>query len=196
MADTDDETETDAETNANDAGLPTAVAERITELTRRSRAALDDGEAYETRRETLLSEYGYRMRVREDDTREVVVCHPEEWVDEEGRIRIGQIEDTDRAVEIPLSGPGEADDWETIETHNRTLADRIDREYGPAHGANAHAFADFIGNHYAKPIEAATPAEREEFRTEYFPRNVWPTETQREVLEESLALLAALEDFE
>ena len=66
---------------------------------------------------------------------------------------------------------------------------RVREEHGDPHGANAHAFADFMGNHYAKRVEAATPAEREEFLEEYFRRNAWPTEAQRDAVERSLRLV-------
>ena len=96
--------------------------------------------------------------------------------------------DTDRAVERSLSGVG-SDDWETVEAHNRAVAERVRAEHGEVHGGNAHAFADFMSNHYVKRVETATPEEREEFREEYLPRNAWPTEAQREAVERSLRLV-------
>ena len=176
--------------------LPDDVAERATELTRRAREAVDDAEraAYLEDRDALLAEYGYVARVRSEDTRDVLVCHPEEWLGD-GVVRVDRIEDTSRAVERPLSGPGEGDDWAAIDAHNREIADRIAEEFGPTHGATARAFADFMSNHYAKPMEKATPREREEFRTEYLPRNAWPTEEQLSVLDETMAILAEPRDY-
>ena len=41
----------------------------------------------------------------------------------------------------------------------------------------------------SETVETATPAERAEFLEEYFPRNVWPTDDQRAVVERSLGLV-------
>ncbi|WP_254838663.1 DUF7108 family protein [Natronomonas marina] len=174
---------------ADETPLPQEVVNRALTLTRRMRAAVDDNEraAYRTERDRLLGEHDYVPRVREDDPGETLVLYPDEWV-EEGVVRVDRIEDTDRAVERSLSGVGSGD-WETVEEHNRSVAERVREEYGDPHGENAHAFADFMSNHYAKRVEEATPAEREEFREEYFRRNAWPTEAQREAVEESLRLL-------
>jgi len=98
---------------------------------------------------------------------------------------VDRVEDTDRAVERSLSGVG-SDDWGDVAAHNRRIADRVADVHGDPHGATAHAYADFMSNHYAKRLEAASPAERREFREEYLPRNGWPTEAQREAVEESL----------
>lgn len=170
--------------------LPEDTADEAERLTRLAREVIDESEAeaYRTERAELLAEHGYTSRVREDGTRDVLVLHPEEWV-EDGKIRVERIEDVDRGIERPLSGPGPGDDWEEIEGHNRAVAERIEREHGEVHGANAHAFADFMSNHYAKPVEMATRGEREEFKTEYFPRNAWPSEKQRALLDESLTLV-------
>ena len=169
--------------------LPDDVAARARTLTRRMREAVDDEEraAYREERAGLLAEHGYVSRVREDDTGETLVLYPEEWVDD-GVVQVDRIEDTDRAVEQSLSGVG-SDDWETVEAHNRAVAERVRTEHGEVHGGNAHAFADFMSNHYAKRVETATPEEREEFREEYLPRNAWPTEAQREAVERSLRLV-------
>ena len=153
------------------------------------REAVDDNErvAYREERDGLLAEHGYVPRVREDDPGETLVLYPDEWV-EEGVVRIDRIEDTGRAVERSLSGVG-SDDWEAVEAHNRAVAEQVRAEHGEVHGANAHAFADFMSNHYAKRVEAATSDEREEFREEYLPRNAWPTGAQREAVERSLRLV-------
>jgi hypothetical protein len=41
-------------------------------------------------------------------------------------------------------------------------------------------------------VEAATTAMREEFLTDYFPRNAWPDDDQRAAVEESLELVTAV----
>ena len=140
-----------------------------------------------SRRAELLAEYGYEMRVREDDTGDVLVCYPAEWV-ADGVIQPEMVEDTDRGVEIRLSGPGDPDEWDDVEAENRAVVERVRAHHGEVHGATARALADFMGNHYAKPIAEATPEELAEFREEYFPRNAWPTEQQRELLDDSVEL--------
>ncbi|MES3517627.1 MAG: rnhA operon protein [Natronomonas sp.] len=184
---TPDDTE-GADSEGTDQPLPNPVLERVERLTHSARNADDDRAAdHRAERERLLAAHGYTARIRNEDTRDVLVCHPEEWL-EDGLVRPERIDDTDRAVEIPLSGPGDAE-WDEIESHNRGIADAIEAEHGPVHGANAHAFADFAGNHYLKPMETTTDAEREEFRREYFPRNAWPSEKQRRLLSRTLELI-------
>jgi len=168
--------------------LPQPVVSQAERLTRLARRAVDENEieAYRTERAELLEEYGFTPRIRNDDTGDVLVLHPEEWLDEGGIARVGDIEDTDRAVERSLEGPGDPDDWDEVAAHNDELASTVREECGDVHGANAEAFVTFLSNHYAKRVESATPAEIEEFRTDYYVRNVWPTESQRCALEESL----------
>ncbi|MCL7419097.1 MAG: rnhA operon protein [Halalkalicoccus sp.] len=169
------------------AELPDDVVEEATRLTKLARAAVDSDEAtaYRDHRTELLADHGFSARVREDDATETLVFHPAEWVDD-GAIRPDRVENVDRAVEIQVAGPQSPDDWDAVERHNRAIAARVREEYGDVHGDNADAFADFMGNHYAKPIEAATPEERAEFVEEYFVRNAWPSEAQTEVVEQSL----------
>jgi len=69
------------------------------------------------------------------------------------------------------------------------VAAAVGDAYGDVHGANAAAFADFMSNHYARPVESATDVEIEEFLTEYFPRNAWPTDAQKAVVDESVELV-------
>lgn len=166
---------------------PAAVVEAAERLTRRAREAVDEAEAaaYLRDRDERLAGHGYTARVREDDSRDVLVLHPERWT-EDGTIRTDRIEDIDRGVEVPLSGPGEADDWAAVDEHNRDLVATVREYHGEVHAANAAALADFMGNHYAKPIESATRSELLEFLEEYFPRNAWPTDEQRAVVEKSV----------
>jgi hypothetical protein len=195
---------------AGDDELPRETVERAQRLTRLAHEAVDDAEAdaYRDERSELLDDYDFRARVREEDTGATLVLHPDEWVervapeeqrDEGGetaevRIRTERIGDTDRAVEVSLSGPGDPDDWESVEEHNREIAARVREAHGDAHGDNAAAFADFMGNHYARPVESATSGEVSEFLSEYFPRNAWPTEKQRTTVEESIDLVFEVAD--
>ena len=170
--------------------LPESVAEEAERLTRLARDAVDENEAaaYRDRRGALLETHEYTARLRSEDHGEVLVLHPVEWV-EDGVVRVDRVDDVSRAVEVPLDGTGDPDEWDDVEAHNRALAESVEAEHGTVHGANAHAFADFMGNHYARPIERATERQITEFTEEYFPRNAWPTEEQREALETSLDLL-------
>ena len=184
----DEPGEGDAE--GSEGPLPEAVVEEAERLTRLARDAVDGNEAaaYRDRRETLLSAHGYTARRRSEDHGEVLVLHPSEWV-EEGAIRVEYVDDVSRAVEVPLDGTGDPDEWDEVEAHNRALAESVEAEHGEVHGANAHAFADFMGNHYARPVERATERQVREFTEEYFTRNAWPSEDQREALDRSLDLL-------
>lgn len=162
-------------------------------LTRRARRASDDAEAdaYRKRRDALLAEEGFVARVREEDTRDVLVCHPGEWV-EDGVVRPDDVDDLDRAAEVPLSGPGDPDRWDAVDEHNRAVAAAVADAHGPAHGANAEAFADYMSNHLAKPIEDATPEAVAEFLEDYYVRNVWPSEDAAAVVEESVELARSM----
>jgi hypothetical protein len=160
-----------------------AAAERLTRLARR---AVDDAEAtaYERDRDERLAEHGFTARVRESD--DTLVLHPSAWLDGD-EVRTDRIEDTDRAVEIPLSGVGDAEEWEAVATHNAAVVDAVEEAGGAVHAANARAFADFMDNHYARRVETATAAEVQEFLTEYYPRNAWPSDREREAIARSLA---------
>jgi hypothetical protein len=177
---------------ADETPLPDEVVTRAATLTRRIRRAVDDVEraAFREERDRLLVGHDYVARVRDDDTGATLVLYPEEWV-AEGVVQVDRSEDTDRAVERSLSGVG-TDDWDDVEAHNRRIATRVAEVHGDPHGATVHAFADFMSNHYGKRIEAASPAERREFREEYFPRNAWPTAAQRDAVERSLRLVEAV----
>ncbi|APW98251.1 rnhA operon protein [Halobiforma lacisalsi AJ5] len=170
--------------------LPAEVVDEAERLTRLERTVPDEKEAraHADRRDDLLAEHDFTARVREDDGDDVLVLHPAEWL-EDGVIRTDQVEDTSRAVELPLEGAGDPDDWDEVDAHNRELVAEVRERHGDVHGDNAAALADFVGNHYAKPIESLTAAELEEFRSEYFVRNAWPSEKQRDVIAESIELL-------
>ena len=169
--------------------LPRDVVEEAERLTRLAREATVDAEraAYLDHRADLLASRDYTARVREDDTRDVLVLHPAEWV-EDGTIRTERIEDVDRGLEVPLSGPGAGDDWAEIDTYNRALVEQVRESHGDTHAANVAALADFAGNHYAKPITELTAPELREFRDDYFRRNAWPSADQRDLVEKSVEL--------
>lgn len=168
--------------------LPPEVVDEAARLTRLARRVGSDAEAarYREERDATLADYGFVARVRDAD--DTLVCHPAEWL-VDGTVRTERVDDTDRAMEVSLSGPG-SDPWETVEAHNAEVVKRVRTRADTAvHAATARALADFAGNHYTKRIDDLTPGEREEFRSEYFPRNAWPTDQQKQLLDRSLALV-------
>ncbi len=172
--------------------LPADVVDEAERLTRLTRTTPDESEAqaHGQRRAELLEDHDFTARIRDDDGDDVLVLHPEEWHDEaEGVIRTDRIDDLSRAVEIPLEGSGDPDDWDVVDAHNRELVEQVQASHGDVHGDNATALADFVGNHYAKRIEELTDTELSEFRTEYFVRNSWPSDEQRAVIDESIRLV-------
>jgi hypothetical protein len=185
MAEHTDESGTDD----SDQPLPEEVIDEAERLTRLAREAVDESEAtlYREARGEILAKHDYTARVREEDD-DVLVLYPEEWV-EDGTVYPERIEDIDRGIERPLSGAGDPDDWEAVREHNEAIVEEVAAEYDERHAANAQALADFMNNHYAKPIEQATDAELAEFLDEYYPRNVWPTDDQKAVVEESVELV-------
>lgn len=174
------------------AEVPDDIVDEVERLARLARRTVDDNErkAYTERQNALLEDHGFRARIREEDQRDVLVCYPEDWI-EDGTVHPDNVDDTDRAIERPLDGPGDPDDWDAVDATNREAVRAVAESAGPVHRANADAFADYMGNHYAKPVDEATRAEVEEFLTEYFPRNAWPTDDQRAVVRESLGYLFA-----
>ncbi|ELY64427.1 DUF7108 family protein [Natrinema versiforme] len=176
----------------SDDGLPRDVVDEVERLTRLERGAVDENEseAYEQRRDELLDDHDFTARVRDDDGDDILVCHPEEWHDEEnGVIRTERIDNIDRAVEIALEGTADPDDWAAVDEHNRDLVAAVKEAHGDVHGDNAAMLADFAGNHYAKPMESLTSEELAEFGTDYVVRNAWPSAKQQEVIAESIELV-------
>ena len=170
------------------ASPPEGVVEEAERLTRLAReAAVEEAAAaYRERRDGIVSDHDFTARVRgEDDT---LVLYPEEWV-EDGVVQFEQIEDTDRAAEVSLSGPDHGAEWETVEAANQAIVDAVESAHGPDHAANVRAFADFMSNHYVKRVDDATEAEREEFLTEYYQRNAWPSEAQESIVAKSVDLV-------
>lgn len=176
-------------TDEDERDLPSEVVEEAARLTRRAREASSDAERAGAlrARERLLADHGFTARVRTEPEREVLVCYPTDWV-VDGTVRTDRIEDTDRAIEYTLSGVGD-DDWAAVDEHNRALAAAVEECHGPDHGANAQALADFAGNHYGKRVERLTGAELSLFVNEYYPRNAWPSDDERAVVERSVRLV-------
>ncbi|GAD53470.1 hypotheical conserved protein [Halarchaeum acidiphilum MH1-52-1] len=180
-----------------DADLDPAVVEEAERLTRLALRASDPDEAaaYRAERDDLLADEGYAAREREDDGVVTLVCYPDDWLDETGTIRMDAF-DPAEAVERPLGGPGDPDRWDDVAAHNRGIARTVHEAHGSVHGETATALAAFASNHYAKPIEALTRDEFDEFREEYLVRNAWPSEAQIERVAESLRYAFAVVDEE
>ena len=165
-------------------------AERLTRLARAAerRADADNDDAaeeadlYRERRTDLAADHDYEDRIRDED--DTLVLYPEEWL-ADGIVQFDRIEETDRAVEVNLSGPGDPEHWQEVADHNDALVDAV-AESAPTHEANARAFTEFASNHYAKPAEDLTVEEVREFLEEYYPRNVWPDEADASLVDESV----------
>ena len=181
---------TQAEEADGAADLPTEVVDEVERLARLERRAIDgnEREAYAERREGALQAHTFTSRIREDGGDATLVVHPEQWL-EDGVIRTDRIDDLSRAIEIPLEGTGDPDDWGAVDERNRELVSTVREAHGDIHGDNAAMLADFAGNHYAKPIESLSADELAEFRSEYVVRNAWPSEKQRDVIAESIELV-------
>lgn len=190
---TDSDTTTDAETN-DAAPLPDTVVDDAERLTRLARQATDETEAaaYRADRADTLEPHDHTARIREDD--DTLVLYPDEWIEDE-TVQLDRIDDTDRAVEIPLSGGGD-DTWAAVEADNAALVEAVGEAHGSIHEANARAFADFMGNHYCRRVETATADHLVEFCEEYYPRNVWASADQQAAVDASLEYLFAVADTE
>ena len=193
---TDQDGAPDSEDGDGDAELPADIVDEAERLTRLAHEVVDEAEAetYRRARTDLLEDTGFTARVREDD-RDTLVLYPEEWV-VDGTVHPDRVDDVDRGIERPLEGPGASNDWQTVEDHNRTVAERVAEEEGAVHGQNAHALADFASNHYAKPIDRLTREEREEFLSEYFVRNAFASDGQKAVVDESVQYAVDVADDE
>jgi len=182
-----------ADDASGDQELPEEVVSEAERLTRLAADAAVEAEAevYRGRRAEIVEDHDFVPRVREAD--DTLVLYPGEWV-ENDVVQLDRIEDTDRAVEVSLSGPDHGAEWAAVEADNEAIVEAVAETHGPVHAANLRAFADFMGNHYLKRVDDATDAEREEFLTEYYPRNAWPSTEQEAVVEESLTLATETPD--
>ncbi|MBP1985808.1 DUF7108 family protein [Halolamina salifodinae] len=174
-------------------------AERLTRLARAAERRADEdndaeaeAELYRERRADLAAKHDYEDRIRDED--DTLVLYPEEWL-ADGTVQFDRIEETERAVEVSLSGPGDPEQWQEVADHNDALVDAV-AESAPTHEENARAFAAFASNHYAKPAEDLTSEEVREFFEEYYPRNVWPDEADASLVEESVRKLFDAADSE
>lgn len=162
-------------------------AERLTRLARATErrdddAAEEEATVYREQRDALAADHEYDTRLREAD--DTLVLYPEEWL-VDGVVQIDRIEETDRAVELSLSGPGDPEHWEAIAEHNEALVAAM-ADDAPQHEGNARALVAFASNHYAKPVEELGAEAVREFLEEYYPRNAWPSETEASLVEESV----------
>ncbi|GAA0723955.1 hypothetical protein J2744_001239 [Halorubrum trapanicum] len=170
-------------------------AERLTRLAREAESAEptpeieEAADQYRERRDALAAEYGYTARVRDED--DALVLYPDEWMDD-GTVQLDRVEDTDRAVEVSLSGPGDADRYREVAAYNETVAEEVAEREAEIHARTAETFAAFMSNHYVRPVDDATPEMRAEFREEYLVRNGWPTDEQLDAVDESLSVIESV----
>lgn len=200
----DDEADTAADTAADDTGddesgatadrvpdVPVDIVDEAERLTRLAREADDDAAAefYRDRRDELVVDHDYVPRLRADD--DTLVLYPDEWM-ADGTVQLDQIETTDRAVEVSLSGPGDADRFQEIAAYNDAVAAAVAERKADVHADTARTFAAFMSNYYVRPVDDATPDMRAEFREEFLVRNGWPTDEQLAVVDESLSVIEAV----
>ena len=170
-------------------------AERLTRLAREAESAEptpeieEAADQYRERRDALAAEYGYTARVRDED--DALVLYPDEWMDD-GTVQLDRVEDTDRAVEVSLSGPGDADRYREVAAYNEAVAEAVAEREVEVHARTAETFAAFMSNHYVRAVDDATPAMRAEFREEYLVRNGWPTDEQLAAVDESLSVIESV----
>lgn len=163
--------------------IPNTKIDQIVSLTLRSNSS----NQCIKKRDNILEEYNYVARVRQED--DTLVLYPKGWLDEEGKVDLSIIEDTNRAIERSLGGVDKNADWDEIEKQNSKIVSQIHEDYSEEHAKNVRAFADFMGNYYLKKITEATEDEKKQFKNEYYVRNVWSGSEQESILEESLELL-------
>jgi len=184
----------DGTEGGDDDRVPDVPAETVDEaerLTRLARQTDDEAAAafYRDCRDELVESHDYVPRLREED--DTLVLYPDEWMDH-GTVQLDRIETTGRAVEVSLSGPGDADRYREIAAYNDAVADAVADGHGEPHAETARSFAAFMSNHYVRAVDDATPDVRAEFREEYFPRNGWPSDEQLAVVDESLDLIESV----
>jgi hypothetical protein len=171
--------------------IPRLVVETARAMTRAARREThDDPDRLRCRRNRLLARYDYAARVRGEESGAVLVCYPEDWV-EDGVYQPEAVTSTDDAVERSLWSTDRDDDWETAAAHNRDLAATVRDRHGEVHGANAAAFGTYMANHHTARVEAATAEQVRDFLEEYYPRNEWPSAQEAAAVRESLEHLFA-----
>lgn len=172
--------------------LPQSIQSLARQFARQEHGATPtEAATLRARREALLEEYGFHSRIREDERGSVLVCYPSEWIDD-GTVVRSAIDDIDRAVEIPLFGGPDQASWTELAEANTRLATRVREEHGDIHGENAEAFVEFMNNHRSRPVSTAEEDDIREFLAEYYPRNAWPSDEEKAVVEESIELLLAV----
>ncbi len=120
-------------------------AERLTRLAREAESAeptpeIEEAAAfYRERRDELAADHGYVPRVRERD--DTLVLYPEAWMDGD-TVRVDRVEDTDRAVEVSLSGPGDAGRYREVAAYNDAVAEAVAEREAAVHARIAEILDD------------------------------------------------------
>lgn len=142
-------------------------------------------------RDAIAERHGYGVNVRETD--DVLVCYPLDWLDGD-TVDPSAVEDTDRAVEVPLAGGG--DDVEAVREANDAVLDPVLDERDDAVAYNAAAFAEYCENHHRCRIGDVAAEDVAWFLEEYYPRNVWPPDGAEDRVEEALRAVFVRADRE
>jgi len=198
--DTDSIDSGSADTNSTDNAaddaepLPDAVVDDAERLTRLARQAADESErkAYRADRDETLAAHDYTARVRDED--DTLVLYPDEWLDGD-TVELDRIDDTDRAVEIPL--------WAAATTRGpllRPTTPRLSRLSARLTGRFTRPTPGRLRISWATITVDESRLRRltisSEFREEYYPRNVWADADQQAAVDASLEYLFAVADTE
>lgn len=154
----------------------------VDEVVELARPALGGGDLSEARE--AAGQHGFGVRLR--DT--VLVLYPEDWL-EDGVVRPDV--DVDRAFEVDLADT--ADRQRARERNEKLLGEfESSVERGTVDDVavedvvfNVRRFAEFCANHHGVAVDEAGDVV-EEFVSDYYVRNVWASESQREALVASL----------
>ena len=138
-------------------------AERLTRLAREAESAEPTPEIeaaadqYRERRDALAAEYGYTVRVRDED--DTLVLYPDEWMDPR-TVRLDRVAATAPALHVSPSGPRAADRYRDVAPSTAALADPVPAREAAFHARTAATFAAFMSNPSVRPRDAAPPALR------------------------------------
>jgi hypothetical protein len=152
---------------------------------RRLGEALLKGEDVSEAIDAIVHPMDYRWRLRETDS--TVVCVPANWFTD-GVVDPDKV-DPGEAIEISCAPS--ATGYDRVASANADVAGSVAAAFGPVHGENAAAVARFMSAHLRRPIATMTEADQREF-TEFYRRNVWPSDEAAMVVDESMRLTLEL----
>jgi len=153
----------------------------VDDAVRLTRVALSGVDGAREERDAVAEDRGYEARERDDGT---LVLYPQAWRRPDGTVDLDGF-DADDAYEIPLEGG----DYDEAYDANDPVLERFESEESDVHASNVRYFVEFCENHHAVAVENATVDHVEEFLGDYYVRNVWASEEEREAVDESLRIL-------